>query len=271
MVVATQTIQQSLDLDADLLLTDLCPMDVLLQRIGRLHRHERTRPAGFKAPRAVVLVPPERSLGVLIDAEGNARGAHGLGTVYEDLRMLESTWRLLEGLDMLEIPSMNREVVERATHPEVLAEVVRSQGPEWRKHDERLLGALVARRQQAGLNVVDWSRPFGEDLFPQEELARQVKTRLGEGDRLVHFAEAIMSPFGQRFQELSLPHYLAADVPADAGAVLLAAAAGEVRFRFGEREFIYDRRGLRPCEPPAAPVADAPSPPERARPGRLCA
>ena len=56
-VVATQTVQQSLDIDADLLLSDLCPSDVLLQRMGRLHRHARPRPESFGTPETLVLVP----------------------------------------------------------------------------------------------------------------------------------------------------------------------------------------------------------------------
>jgi len=56
-LVATQVIEQSVDIDADLLVTDLAPVDLILQRLGRLHRHQRPRPAGFEAPRCVILMP----------------------------------------------------------------------------------------------------------------------------------------------------------------------------------------------------------------------
>ncbi|MFD7713504.1 CRISPR-associated helicase Cas3' [Streptomyces sp. NPDC059786] len=54
-VVATQLAEQSFDVDADLLVTDLAPVDLLLQRVGRLHRHEDTwRPGRLRVPRVFV-------------------------------------------------------------------------------------------------------------------------------------------------------------------------------------------------------------------------
>lgn len=56
-VVATQVAEQSLDIDVDLLVTDIAPIDLMIQRIGRLHRHQRPvedRPPSMREPRVLV-------------------------------------------------------------------------------------------------------------------------------------------------------------------------------------------------------------------------
>ncbi len=72
-LVSTQVVEQSVDLDADLLVTELAPTDMLLQRIGRLWRHERPGRPGM--PEVIILEESEslerfRKMGTQGDQEG---------------------------------------------------------------------------------------------------------------------------------------------------------------------------------------------------------
>ena len=260
--VATQTVQQALDLDADLLITDLCPMDVLLQRIGRLHRHARhgaqERPEGYKTPQALVLVPGERNLAAAITTSGEAKGRHGFGTVYSDLRVLHATWCQIEAATNVSIPTMNRALVEATTHPEALRAVTPTEPSSWAKHAAWCDGVRMAHRRAADLALLDRTavkplQRFGFLAFPDASTGEHITTRLGEGDRRIVFDPPCPGPFGGTVRELTVPAHLARGATADDEPTVTMREASGFAFTLGPNRYRYDRHGLQRADDRARP------------------
>ena len=181
-VLGTQVLEQSLDYDVDLMLSDLAPMELLIQRAGRCHRHLRgpeqsLRPQGYRTPLMLVLGPePVNEAG----ADWFAAMFPGGGCVYPRHGTLWLTARLLVDKGRLRLPRDARLLVEGAYS---------GQPPEaMRRVDDDALGksyAQLAQAENAGLLFEDgycrgggmqWDRDF------------KTPTRLGETTQQIRLA-----------------------------------------------------------------------------------
>ena len=244
--VTTQTAEQSLDICADWLVTDIAPGDVLLQRIGRLHRHRRPRPCGFEDARVTVLAPtPERLAETLDSRSGALRGRTvlGLGSVYENIVGVLATGDWLSEHKCIRIPDENRALVEASTHSAALLACADRLGGIWPIHLQSVEGRKLAEGVGASAVSIRWEEPL---LDNQPVPDQRAETRLGLKDHRVALPEPRLGPFGQPVSTLNVPGWMVEPAKGDEEVEIVDDHPGSIRFRFASRDFRYDRFGLVP-------------------------
>jgi CRISPR-associated endonuclease/helicase Cas3 len=176
-VVGTQVLEQSLDVDFDLLVTDVAPIDLVLQRAGRLHRHQRPRPAHLARPRLVVVTPDGGPL------DGSLRE---VASVYEEL-VMRRTLLALEGRTQMTLPDdiepLVEEVYTNPDPPEHAAALAGARG----KYEAEMREEDVSARTRALPRPTVTDDPFGDFGVPLRDdddptLAEDLRavTRLGD-------------------------------------------------------------------------------------------
>jgi CRISPR-associated endonuclease/helicase Cas3 len=234
-IIGTQTLEQSLDIDADLLVSDAVPADVFLQRVGRLHRHrDDTKPV------AVVLEPGDWD--VRVTAQGRPLGGpgHGWAWVYNPLVVRETVeWLRLNGL--VSVPANSRKFVEMATHADYLEDRARRYGQRWVELWSRAYGQSLADAQQAVAGMVDRSQSYGRALVNE-----RVLTRLGDGSVDVEVEAGLLSPFtGENIDALSIrANWLRQAEPGSTATVVGNDVAGRTLISVGGVDFTYGVEGL---------------------------
>ncbi|MCC6963746.1 MAG: CRISPR-associated helicase Cas3' [candidate division Zixibacteria bacterium] len=181
-LVATQVIEQSLDLDFDLMITELAPADLVLQRMGRLHRRERIRSRGLDRAQLWIFSSPFDSAG--LPTFGTS------GFVYSPYILLRS-FLVLQEKDLVKVPSDLKEIVERVYSDEDLGGDAHSP---LRKKLEELHHKHLAELQMLQSEAV--KRRIDPPSFPENILDR-VFQELEDDDPEAHPARQALTRYGR--------------------------------------------------------------------------
>lgn len=232
-VVGTQVMEQSLDIDFDMMVSDIAPVDLLLQRAGRLWRH-LGRVRNETTPSLYVVAPePELEPGAdwLRDFRRTAR-------VYENHGVLWRTARAVFARSSIEIPGDVRRLVEEVYALDALV-------PEGLiASTDKAVAANSAARAIAWQNLLIWEEGYAQGGGAWVNDVR-TPTRLGDSGqvyRIGFWRNGRIDPCCEHgdkswaMSEINLPSWRVKDVPAETGARAMAVQALREAWGRWERE-----------------------------------
>lgn len=158
-VVASQVVEQSLDIDFDLLVTDLAPIDLILQRMGRSHRHDRPRPDAVRDATCAIVGVTDWAAQPVFPTAGSRK-------VYSDHMLLRSA-ALLSQRDWIELPVDIAPLVQRAYDDrplgppdwqDAMSQAQRKAEADDKKRADAAQAFLLDVPHQAGQSLINWTR-----------------------------------------------------------------------------------------------------------------
>ena len=171
LLIATQVVEQSLDVDFDFMITDLAPVDLLLQRAGRLHRHLRPRPTGHHEPRLIVAgFQRDREPDLINTAWGFVYDPYVLYRTW-GIAGKEAVWRLPQDIDRLVQAVYGGEPFEEEAREDFVKKLDRALG-------EHLAETQKQRQQSINVSLDAASEP--QNAYTNKPRVNEE----GEGDGL---------------------------------------------------------------------------------------
>jgi CRISPR-associated endonuclease/helicase Cas3 len=236
-LVATQVVEQSLDIDFDLMVSDLAPVDLLIQRAGRLWRHERGDRREPGPELLIVSPPPVADPGpawILETLPGSA-------LVYGDALLWRSA-RVLFAAGEIVSPSGLRGLIEGVYAPAdaVPPGLTRAAGDAERRE---LRAAAVGRQAVLNLragyraDVGQWDSDVRTPTRLEERPTVRLRLAFERDGVLVPYASDTYQRRAWALSEVAVAQYRIAACPVPPG---LTAAAERARGQWGrwEREAV---------------------------------